>query len=48
MKRRFLLTFMEFADGDQITADWCTHEPLQEAATVYATIENYLSKLTKK
>lgn len=39
---------LEFADGDQITADWSTHEPLQEAATVYATIENYLSKLTKK
>ena len=38
---------LEFADGDMITATWCTHEPLPEAETVYNTIGMYLGSVIK-
>ena len=38
---------LEFADGDQITATWFTHEPKPEAETVYDTIAMYLAKVIK-
>lgn len=39
---------LEFADGDQITAEWFTHEPLPEAVAVYSTIENYIGNVIKE